>query len=133
MDEITPAIRSLTARTIAYRFHLENIRKRNMDRLEEKLMQAGAVAKTVSGKIEARADALIARGPAFDPMIDKSFSPHEAMLDANEKALDRFETMLGQLTNDPLPSSGESTESHLNGSAASTEPGADGTQGVPHE
>lgn len=93
-----------------------------MDRIAEKLALAGGVAKKVSDKIEARADALIARGPTFDPLIDKSFAPHEASLDGNAKALDQFESMLGQMTNAPLQSSGELPESHLNGSGASTEP-----------
>jgi hypothetical protein len=102
----------------------EFLEEKRMDRLAEKLALAGTVAKTVSTNIEARADALIARGQTFDPLIDKSFSPHESILDSNEKALDAFETMLGQLTNGPLPSSGGLPESPSQGSVASPEPDA---------
>ena len=54
-DRTTSAISGLTERVIAYRGEME------MDRLSEKLATAAGAATRLSAKIEARADALIAR------------------------------------------------------------------------
>lgn len=96
-------------------------------RLAEKLKNAAGVVARVQTRIEAKADAVIAREPEFDKLIEESFAPHEAMLDDSGKALDAFQHALAQVTNGPLSSSGASLESHPTGSGASTEPQSTGT------
>lgn len=81
-----------------------------MDRLSEKLKAASAVVGRQTAKIEARADALIAREAAIEAKTDKAFSPHEAVLDDAAKGLDALERQLALLSNDPLASSGDSQE-----------------------
>lgn len=105
MGAITLAIRGLTARVIAYRMHLENERMTMESRIREKLKLASGVVARVGAKIEARADAVIAREVEFGPAIDEAFHPHESMLAEAEASLDGFRDELKQVTNGPLPSS----------------------------
>ncbi len=79
-----------------------------MDRLSEKLKAAGAVVGRQTAKIEARADALIAREAEIEARTDKAFSPHEAVLDDAGRGLDDLERKLALLSNDPLDGSGSS-------------------------
>lgn len=92
-------------------------------RLAEKLKHAAGVVARVQTRIETKADAVIAREPEFDKLIEESFAPHEAMLDDSGKALDAFQQALAQVSNAPLPSSGGSSEPiQPAGSDAPTEP-----------
>jgi hypothetical protein len=77
-------------------------------RLTEKLQRAAGVVGRQSAKIEARADALIAREEDIERRTDASFSPHEAILDAAESGLDGLDAKLKLMSNDPLASSGGS-------------------------
>src|SRR5216683_4518363 len=70
-----------------------------MSRLSDKLAQAAGVAKRQTEKIEARADAMIAREASIEARTDKAFSPHEMVLDSHEKELDKVEDALRQLSN----------------------------------
>src|SRR5258708_28485309 len=81
VDDIPRAITSLTARTVARRFTLENERMGKMDRLSEKMAKAAGVVGRISSKIEARADSLIAREGALEQRTDQVFTPHESILD----------------------------------------------------
>jgi hypothetical protein len=100
-DDLTIALNKRTAHIIATRFHLENERRRNMSRLTEKLQLAGGVANRQSVKIEARADAIIAREAEIEKKTDQAFSPHEAILSEAETALDAVELELTLLSNNP--------------------------------
>jgi hypothetical protein len=92
-------------------------------RLAEKLKTASGVVERVHNRIEARADKVIASEPEFDKLIEASFAPHEAMLSDSERALDSFKHALAQVSNDPLQSSGDSSEAvQQPGSDAPTEP-----------
>lgn len=82
----------------------------DMDRLSEKLAKAAGVAKRQTDKIEARADALIAREADIEKRTDQAFSPHEGILSDAEKGLDAVEAQLRLMSNAPLESSGESQE-----------------------
>ena len=115
--DITAAIAGLTERTVRYRL-ARRMGELDVNRLEEKLKLAGGVAARQSAKIEARADALIAREPLIEAKTDEAFSPHETILNGQETALDTLEHMLAAVSNDPLGSS----SSQSGGSAASTEP-----------
>ena len=88
----------------------EKIGDLKMDRLSEKLKAAGAVVGRQTAKIEARADALIAREAEIEARTDKAFSPHEAVLDDAGRGLDDLERKLALLSNDPLDGSGRSSE-----------------------
>lgn len=84
-------------------------------RLSEKLKQAGGVVARLHSKIEARADAVIAREQVVDTKIDEAFTPHETMLDDQMQSLDQLEKDLATLTNgapaSPLPNSTATTSS----------------------
>lgn len=82
----------------------------DMDRLSEKLAKAAGVAKRQTDKIEARADALIAREADIEKRTDAAFVPHETILGDAERGLDAVEAQLRLLSNDPLGSSGDSQE-----------------------
>jgi len=68
--------------------------------IAEKLKEAGSVAERVGNKIVERADALIAREHKMDTSIERAFSPHEAVMDANEKGMDDLEKRLSLLSNE---------------------------------
>lgn len=89
-----------------------------MDRLTEKLKAAGGVVARQTAKIEARADAIIAREPVLEAQTDRAFAPHEALLSEAEQGLDTLYQKLALVSNDPLGNSA----SQQPGSAASTEP-----------
>lgn len=78
-----------------------------MDRLTEKLNKAAGAASRSWGKIEAKADALIAREAALEQRTEQVFAPHEAILDDAEKGLDEVERKLGVMSNDPFGKSAE--------------------------
>jgi len=75
------------------------------DRLTDKLDHVDAVFKRIHAKVEARADALIAREGGLMDKIEKAFAPREAMLDQRAADLDKLEASLTQMANDPLPGS----------------------------
>jgi hypothetical protein len=102
------SLRALTAHVVAYRFQLENERMRAMDRLTEKLLKAGGVVGRLTAKLEAKADAVIARETVLDQKTEHAFDAHHAMLDDAGKALEAFEAKLALVSNDPLESSGRS-------------------------
>lgn len=83
-----------------------------VDRLAEKLKLAAGVAPRQAAKIEARADAIIAREPALEKKTDATFAPHEAILTSAESGLDALDASLRLMTNggDPLPVSGSSSQ-----------------------
>jgi hypothetical protein len=84
------------------RFTLENER-RNMSRLTEKLKAASQVVGRQTAKIEARADAILAREPLLERHTDQAFSPHEALLYEAEQGVDALGRQLALLSNaDPL-------------------------------
>jgi hypothetical protein len=109
VDDITAAIADLTDRVIAYRV-LFFSKGRQMDRLKEKLAKAAGVAQRQTTKIEARADALIAREDAIEQRTHAVFEPHERIVGDAEKGLDAVERALGQMSNAPLQDSGSSPE-----------------------
>jgi hypothetical protein len=109
--DLTIALRSRTAHIIAARFHLENERHRNMSRLSEKLKQASGVVGRQTARIEAKADAIIAREPELEKQTDNAFALHDALLNDAARGLDALERELASVSNDPLGSSGESLES----------------------
>ena len=96
-----------------------------MTRLDEKLAAAAAVAPRQAAKIEARADALIAREVAIEKRTDEAFAPHESVLTIAEGGLDKLEDSLKLLSNEtPLAlSKGSPIATQQPGSGASTEPG----------
>lgn len=79
-----------------------------MSRLTEKLALAASVAPRQAAKIEARADALIAREAGLEKRTDDVFLPHEQVLDTAEGGLDKLDASLKLMSNggDPLPGSG---------------------------
>lgn len=84
-----------------------------MSRLGEKLAKAAGVAGRQTSKIEARADAIIARETVIEQRTDQVFAPHEALLTEAEKGLDDVERQLALVTNsDPLASSKDITETN---------------------
>lgn len=82
----------------------------DMDRLSEKLAKAAGVVERQTQKIEARADALIAREGDIEKRTDAAFVPHETILGSAEQGLDALEARLRLLSNAPLESSGDSQE-----------------------
>lgn len=70
-----------------------------IDRLKAKLAQAAGVGGRVAAKIEAKADALIAREGQLDAKADQAFAGHEAIADAANTELDTIEAALNQLSN----------------------------------
>lgn len=70
-----------------------------IDRLKEKMAQAVGVVGRVSSKIEAKADALIAREGQLISKADQAFAPHEEGLNVAHQQLDSFEEALNQLSN----------------------------------
>lgn len=77
----------------------------SMDRLREKLKQAAGAGGRISSKIEARADAIIAKELALGAQEDRAFAPHEALLDQASQGLQEVEDSLRLLSNAPLPGS----------------------------
>src|SRR6266403_757681 len=59
-----------------------------MDRLSEKLAKAAGVVARQTTRIESKADALIAREAELEARTDKSFDPHNSILDDAERGLD---------------------------------------------
>lgn len=109
MDHQEDAIRRITSHIIAYRFQLENERM-PMSRLSEKLKQAGGVAGRLHAKAEARADEVIAREPVITERIEDVFAGHFQHLEDAEKALDALERDLALMGNEPMQSSGGSSQ-----------------------
>jgi hypothetical protein len=70
-----------------------------MDRLKEKLAKAASAGSRLAAKIEAKADALIAREGELEDKTDKAFAVHEQIMDAAGAQLDEVENALNQLTN----------------------------------
>ena len=81
-----------------------------MDRLAEKLAQAGGVVARITKAIEDKADAVIAREAIMIQKTQDAFAGHDSILDDAVKALDALEAKLALVTNDPLPKSGNSQE-----------------------
>lgn len=106
--DITQAIAEATDRIIAARVITTMHREGRLSRLTEKLALAAAVVPRQAAKIEARADALIAREPLIAKKTDDTFAPHEQMLDAAERGLETLDKSLALMSNggDPLPGSG---------------------------
>jgi len=99
-----------TDEIIAYRIFRQG--NMEMSRLSEKLKLAGGVVSRVSTKIEARADALIAREPEIEARTDEVFNPHEAIIGDAEKGLDDLEAALRLMSNGaPLELSSDSPAS----------------------
>lgn len=122
--DITRSLRILTARTIACRFYLENERY-DMERLNEKLKKASGVVLRQTAKIEARADAIIAREQTIEKRTEAVFLPHEQILDSAERGLEDLGRSLALVSNDPLGVSNASQADYPiqpGGSAASNEP-----------
>jgi hypothetical protein len=99
MSDITGAIAGLTGRLVAYRI----VRGIKMGRLEDKLAQAGGVVARQTAKIEARADAIIAREAAIEAQTEQAFAPHESILSEAESGLDTLSRQLAPLTNGGPP------------------------------
>lgn len=92
-------IRGLTDQVSMLRWRLSMERAMKMDRLSEKLAKAAGVAARQNAKIEARADALIAREDEIEKHTEKVFVQHEAVLDGQDKGLDKLEASLRLLSN----------------------------------
>lgn len=105
MDDITETLAGLTDRVIAYRVLL--MKGLQMDRLREKLAMAGGVVKRATDKIEAEADALIAREAELAAHTKQCFAPHHKALEAHKHELDGLEDALRLVNNDPLDGSSE--------------------------
>jgi hypothetical protein len=73
---------------------------RPMSRLADKLARAAGAAKRATEKIEARADAVIAKEGDLDRKADAAFAPHEAVLTDAEKGLDEVSRALSLLSNE---------------------------------
>lgn len=123
-------LRGLTARTVAYRFMVEN-RRFDLSRLDEKWAKAGGVVQRSEAHIEGRLDELIAKEDTIKQKTEEVFTKQNAPLDDQLKALDALDRKLDLLSNGgpqgPLPGSGSSPvippPIPLNGgSEASTEP-----------
>lgn len=107
--DITQAIAARTDSLVIERLLLK--KGIALSRLTEKLTKAAGVAGRQTAKIEARADAIIARESSIEQKTNAAFGPHEALLTEAEKGLDTVESALNLLTNggDPLPVSGASS------------------------
>ena len=110
MDRQEDVIRRITSHIVAYRFQLENERRSNMSRLSEKLKAASQVVGRQTARIEAKADAIIAREPELEKQTDNAFALHDALLNDAARGLDALERELATVSNDPLRGSGESSE-----------------------
>src|SRR5208282_6332280 len=53
----------------------------SVSRVMDKLARAAKVVGSVTGKLETRADAMIAREAKIDAKTEDAFAPHEALLD----------------------------------------------------
>jgi hypothetical protein len=80
-----------------------------MDRLTEKLALAAQVVATQTTLLESDADTLIARGAEFSKRRSATFAAQHAILDQGTKGMDALDAQLGQISNDPTPSSGGSS------------------------
>ena len=80
-----------------------------MDRLTEKLNKVAGIAGRITSKLEERCDFMLERETAIDGRSERIFSAKHAILDDAEKGLDAVEAHLQRLSNDPLPSSGDSS------------------------
>ena len=117
LDHIGRSVDSDITRALAERtdsLTIERLlRKKGLtvSRLSEKLKLAAAVAPRQAVKIEARADAIIAREAHLQKKTDDVFSPHEAILTEAESGLDTLDASLRLMSNggDPLPDSGSSS------------------------
>ena len=69
------------------------------DRLSEKLKLAASAAAEITGAVEKRADALIARKAALLQRQEQVFSMHEKVMNDAEAGLDSVEAALRQLSN----------------------------------
>jgi hypothetical protein len=98
-----------TAHIVAYRFTLENERM-PVSRLSEKLKQASGVVGRQTARIEAKADAIIAREPELEKQTDSAFALHDALLNDAARGLDALERELATVSNNPLGSSGGSQD-----------------------
>ncbi len=103
VDDITRSIEGLTDRIVVYRAVVQTRKKADMDRLAEKLAKAGGVVNRITAKIEARADALIARENELEERTHSAFSPHEGILSSAERGLDDVEKALALLSNGGPP------------------------------
>lgn len=74
-----------------------------IDRLKEKLAKAAGVGGRVAAKIEAKADALIAREADLETKADHAFAPHEAIADQASASLDEIEAAVNLLSNGGPP------------------------------
>jgi len=74
----------------------------SVSRVMDKLARAAKVVGSVTGKLETRADAMIAREAKIDAKTEDAFAPHEALLDMHEKGLQQVEDSLKLLSNAPL-------------------------------
>ena len=80
-----------------------------MDRLTEKLNRVAGIAGRITKNLEDRCDLMIERETAIDSRSTRIFDAKHALLDDAEKGLDAIEAHLQRLSNDPLPSSGNSS------------------------
>lgn len=108
MDALTVDLIGLRYKVQAARIVKRIERESGMDRLTEKLTQAGGVVARVTAAIEAKADAVIAREAVLNQKTTAAFAPHITMLDEAQAGLDALERQLALVSNDPLPSSGGS-------------------------
>ena len=69
------------------------------DRLSEKLKLAASAAAEITGAVEKRADALIARKAALLQRQEQVFSMHEKVMNDAEAGLDSVEAALRELSN----------------------------------
>jgi hypothetical protein len=72
-----------------------------MSRLTEKLAAAASVVPRQHAKIEARADAIIAREAEIEHQTDAAFLPHELLLDEAENGLAALAHDLATTSNSP--------------------------------
>jgi hypothetical protein len=98
-----------TEQIIDLRSELE-FERYEMSRLTEKLKMASGVVGRQTARIEAKADAIIAREPELEKQTDNAFAKHDALLNDAAKGLDALERELALVSNDPLESSGASQE-----------------------
>ena len=100
-DEIRNALQSPTVPT-----RNTTVTVNPIDRLKEKLAKASGVGGRVAAKIEAKADALIARESQLEAKADQAFAGHEAIADQASTELDNIEAALNQLSNRGPPLNG---------------------------
>lgn len=74
-----------------------------IDRLKDKLARASGVGGRVAAKIEAKADALLAREDELHAKTEQAFAGHEAIADHASTELDAIEDALNQLSNGGPP------------------------------